>query len=124
MRRRVEANRRTTRRSVQIVVGVSVGTALLLAVVNRTYVAMYDSVTGQLVLAVVVGLFAIGFVWLRRLAKYETPHRFLAAAASDKPDAQDKPGVPGEVPETVARWQGQTPANGSPTVPGPRGGNR
>ncbi|GLY89249.1 type II secretion system F family protein [Actinoallomurus iriomotensis] len=124
MRRRVEANRRTTRRSVQIVVGVSVGTALLLAVVNRTYVAMYDSLTGQLVLAVVVGLFAVGFIWLRRLAKYETPQRFLASADSDKPEAPDKPGVPGEVPETVARWQGQTPANGSPTVPGPRGGTR
>jgi hypothetical protein len=124
MRRRVEANRRTTRRSVQIVVGVSVGTALLLAVVNRAYVSMYDTVTGQLVLAVVVGLFAAGFVWLRRLAKYETPQRFLASPDSDRPDAPAKPGVPAEVPETVARWQGQTPANGSTTAADPRGGAR
>jgi Flp pilus assembly protein TadB len=124
MRRRVEANRRTTRRSVQIVVGVSVGTALLLAVVNRAYVSMYDTFTGQLVLAVVVGLFAIGFLWLRRLAKYETPQRFLASADSDKPDKPDKPGVPAEVPETVARWQGQTPANGTTTSANPRGGTR
>jgi Flp pilus assembly protein TadB len=118
MRRRVEANRRTTRRSVQIVVGVSVGTALLLAVVNRAYVSMYDTLTGQLVLAVVVGLFAVGFIWLRRLAKYETPQRFLASADSDKP------GVPAEVPETVARWQGQTPANGATATANPRGGPR
>jgi Flp pilus assembly protein TadB len=122
MRRRVEANRRTTRRSVQIVVGVSVGTALLLSVVNRAYVSMYDTVTGQLVLAVVVGLFAAGFVWLRRLAKYETPQRFLASPDSEKPSA--RPGVPAEVPETVARWQGQTPANGSTTAADPRGGAR
>jgi hypothetical protein len=85
---------------------------------------MYDTFTGQLVLAVVVGLFAIGFLWLRRLAKYETPQRFLASADSDKPDKPDKPGVPAEVPETVARWQGQTPANGTTTSANPRGGTR
>jgi Flp pilus assembly protein TadB len=105
MRRRVEANRRTTRRSVQIVVGVSVGTALFLSVVNRSYVSMYDSFTGQLVLGVVVGLFAAGFIWLRRLAKYEMPQRFLASTEADKP------GVPGEVPETVARWQERPTGN-------------
>src|SRR5262245_8354284 len=116
MRRRVEANRRTTRRSVQIVVGVSVGVALLLAVGNRSYVEPYKTFTGQLVMAVVVGLFAIGFLWLRRLARYETPERFLASADSGRP------GVPDEVPETVARWQGQTPAGGSPTTS--RGGRR
>jgi Flp pilus assembly protein TadB len=80
MRRRVEANRRTTRRSVQIVVGVSVGTALLLSIFNRSYVRSYDSLTGQVVLAIVVGLFGLGFIWLRRLAKYEMPRRFLASA--------------------------------------------
>ncbi|GAA2085583.1 type II secretion system F family protein [Actinomadura alba] len=99
MRRRVEANRRTTRRSVQIVVGVSVGTALLLAVFNRSYVNVYDGFLGQFVLAGVVGLFGLGFVWLRRLAHYDMPQRFLG-----RPDAQ--PGVPTEVPATVAGWQG------------------
>jgi Flp pilus assembly protein TadB len=112
MRRRVEANRRTTRRSVQIVVGVSVGTALALAVFNRAYVKMYDGFLGQLVLAVVVGLFALGFIWLRRLAKYDLPERFLTSGDADKP------GIPAEVPETVARWQGQT------TAPTARGGPR
>ena len=79
---------------------------------------------GQLVLAVVVGLFAAGFVWLRRLAKYETPQRFLSSPDSGKPDAPARPGVPAEVPETVARWQGQPPANGSTTAADPRGGTR
>ncbi len=111
MRRRVEANRRTTRRSVQIVVGVSVGTALFLAVFNRSYVQMYNTFVGQLVLAVVVGLFALGFIWLRRLAKYDMPERFLSSGEADKP------GVPDEVPETVAGWQRQ----GTATA---RGGRR
>src|SRR4051794_180559 len=106
MRRRVEANRRTTRRSVQIVVGVSVGTALLLAVFNRSYVKMYDSFVGQLVLAVVVGLFACGFVWLRRLARYDLPERFLSSG-------EERPGIPGGVPETVARGRGQSAKGGA-----------
>jgi Flp pilus assembly protein TadB len=116
MRRRVEANRRTTRRSVQIVVCVSVGVALLLAIGNREYVQPYRTFTGQLVMTIVVGLFAVGFIWLRRLARYETPQRFLSSGETEKP------GVPAEVPETVARWQGNTPANGGPTTTGPTTG--
>src|SRR5918999_3055412 len=99
MRRRVEANRRTTRFSVQVVVGVSVGTSLLLAVFNRSYVAPYNDFLGQLVLSIVVGLYALGFLWLRRLARFDIPQRFLGTTA------EPTPGVPGEVPATVARWQ-------------------
>ncbi|TYB48389.1 type II secretion system F family protein [Actinomadura chibensis] len=101
MRRRVEADRRSTRRSVRIVVAVSVGTALALAVFNHSYVRPYDDVLGQLVLCVVVALYAAAFLWLRRLARYELPGRFLTEAR----DAA-QPGVPGEVPSTVAGWQG------------------
>lgn len=98
MRRRVEAERRSTRRSVQIVVGVSVGTALALAVFNHSYVAPYDGPFGQLVLTVVIGLYAAAFFWLRRLARFDLPQRFLT-------ERQDRPGVPAYVPPTVAAWQ-------------------
>ncbi|HEU5156346.1 MAG TPA: type II secretion system F family protein [Streptosporangiaceae bacterium] len=102
MRRRVGANRRTTRFSVQVVVGVSVGTSLLLAIANRSYVRPYDGFLGQIVLSVVVGLYGLGFIWLRRLAKFDMPQRFLGDAAAA---AGPQPGVPGEVPATVAAWQ-------------------
>jgi Flp pilus assembly protein TadB len=105
MRRRVEADRRATRRSVQIVVGVSVGTALGLTVFNRDYVEPYDDFLGQLMLCVVVGLYTAAFLWLRRLSKYDLPQRFLGSPKS-------APGVPGEVPETVAGWQGSAPLRG------------
>lgn len=81
MRGRVSAGRRSTRRSVQIVVGVTVVFVLGLARFNPGYVAPYGSVTGQLVLVIVVGLFALGFVWLRRLSSFDVPERFLATAA-------------------------------------------
>lgn len=77
VRRSVEAERRSTRRAVQFVVGVTVVTALGLAVLNPTYVAPYRSVTGQLVLAVVVGIFTLGFAWLSRLSALPGPDRFL-----------------------------------------------
>ena len=65
MRRKVNAERRSTRRSAQIVVGVSVGLALGLALFNQGYVHGYDSPLGQLVLVVVVALYAAGFIWMR-----------------------------------------------------------
>jgi Flp pilus assembly protein TadB len=99
MRRRVEADRRATRRSVRIVVGVSVGTAIGLAVFNHSYVEPYDDFLGQLVLCLVIALYGAGFLWLRRLAKYEMPSRFLTSSRAERP------GVPAEVPTTVAAWQ-------------------
>ncbi len=78
MRRKINAERRSTRRSAQIVVLVSVGLALGLAVLNPGYVHVYDSPLGQLVLVVVVALYAAGFVWMRRLATFDAPERLLA----------------------------------------------
>ncbi|WP_433464539.1 type II secretion system F family protein [Spirillospora sp. CA-128828] len=106
MRRRVEADRRATRRSVRIVVAVSVGTALALAVFNHSYVEPYDDVLGQLVLCVVVALYGAAFLWLRRLSRYELPGRFLSESRKAV-----QPGVPGEVPSTVAGWQGKGAAD-------------
>lgn len=82
MRRAVHAERRSTRRGAQIVVGVSVGLALALALFNQSYVRSYDSVPGQLVLVLVVALYAGGFAWMRRLAAFEVPQRLLSDAGS------------------------------------------
>jgi len=79
LRRRVEGSRRSTRRSVQIVVGVTVTMAAALILFNTGYVEPYRSVEGQIVLAVVIGMFAGGVIWLRRLSGFETPQRFLVA---------------------------------------------
>jgi Flp pilus assembly protein TadB len=81
MRRRVEAERRATRRSVQIVVGTAVAFAALLVVFNPSYVEEYDSLLGQAVLVVVAALFGAGFAWMRRLARFDKPARMLGPAA-------------------------------------------
>lgn len=77
MRRRVVSSRASTRRSVQIVVGISVFFVLGLSLFNKDYVEPYNSFIGQLVLLVVLGLFAAGFMWMRRLSVFELPGRFL-----------------------------------------------
>ena len=87
VRRKVNAERRSTRRSAQIVVLVSVGLALGLAVLNPGYVQVYDSPLGQLVLAIVVALYAAGFLWMRRLATFDAPERLLAGPSPALPAA-------------------------------------
>jgi Flp pilus assembly protein TadB len=92
MRRRVVAQRRSTRRSVQIVVGVTLTVVAALVLFNREYVEPYTTVEGQLVLVLVLLMFAAGFVWLRRLSGFEVPSRFLfmgAAAAERRQPAAD-----------------------------------
>ena len=87
MRRKVNAERRATRRSAQIVVGVSVGLALALALFNPGYVRAYGGPVGQLVLVLVVGLYVAGFVWMRRLATFEEPERLLLGPSPVLADA-------------------------------------
>ena len=77
MRRKVSAERRSTRRSVQIVVLVSVGMALGLAFIDRAFLAPYSSPFGQVVLALIASLYGLGIWWLRRLASFESPQRML-----------------------------------------------
>jgi Flp pilus assembly protein TadB len=79
MRQRVFAGRSSTRRSVQIVAGFSLLVVVGLAVFNRSYVEPYGTPQGQVVLATVAGIFALGFLWMRRLSGVEKPGRFLVA---------------------------------------------
>lgn len=85
MRRRVVSSRASTRRSVQIVVAISVTFVLGLSLFNRDYVEPYSSPLGQVVLLLVLGLFAAGFMWMRQLSVFELPSRFLFQ--SDTPAA-------------------------------------
>ena len=81
VRRSIEAERRSTRRAVQIVVTVTLLTALGLRLGNPTYVAPYRTPTGQLMLAIVAGVFAIGFGWLARLSALPRTPRLLPGHA-------------------------------------------
>ena len=107
MRRKINSSRRSTRRSVQIVIAVSVLMAIVLAVLDHRFLEPYDSVFGQLVLAVIVGIYALGIIWLRKLARFDTPQRLLGTASSTAQAQPSTPAMsPGGDPETVAAWRG------------------
>jgi Flp pilus assembly protein TadB len=120
MRQRVIAQRSSTRRSVQIVVVVSVAFVLGLAIFNRSFVQPYGTAIGQLVLAVVCLLFAAGFWWLRKLSKIETPDRFLVHAPERTGQRAGVPGMPGHFPPGEGTPQGLPGygVQGHPAVPG------
>lgn len=77
MRQRVNAGRKSTQRSVQIVVGVTVLFVVGLSLFNPAYVEPYNSAFGQMVLLLVLAFFGAGILWLRRLSHFEAPERFL-----------------------------------------------
>jgi tight adherence protein B len=78
LRRKISAGRAGLRRGVQIVVLLTVGFALYLTVFSREYVQPYSSPAGQVALAVVVGMFATGFAWMRSLSSGRAVQPFLA----------------------------------------------
>jgi len=77
MRQRINASRASTRRSVTIVVAVTVLFVVGLRVFNPSYVAPYGTPFGQIVLVGILAIFGAGVMWLRALAKDDTPERFL-----------------------------------------------
>lgn len=76
-RRSIMAQRSGTRRSVKIVVGVCVVFPIGMALFNPSYVEAYQTLQGQGVLTVVLGFFAAGLAWLRKLSIVPAPPRLL-----------------------------------------------
>lgn len=88
-RREIEADRAQHRTTVKWLTLFVLGFTVF-AVLNRSYSAPYGTVTGQLVLAVVVTLYAGGLWWLHHLGSVPAPGRFLG----DGPIGSDATGAP------------------------------
>lgn len=87
-RLRVDTEWATTRTSVRVIIVITVLMAAAMVVFNREFLEPYDTPGGQVMLAVVGGLFAAGFVWLGRLSRIRRQPRVLDAGPT---------GVDGEV---------------------------
>ena len=77
MRRQVEADRagpRTTVRYVLLITLVAVGGLVLF---DRSYLAPFATITGQVALAMTGGLFGLAFVWMHRLTSEKPAVRFI-----------------------------------------------
>jgi Flp pilus assembly protein TadB len=83
-RREIEADRAQHRTTVKWLTLFVLGFTVF-AMLNRTYSAPFATVPGQIVMALVVALYAGGLGWLHHLGSVPAPGRFLA------------PGAPGQV---------------------------
>lgn len=77
LRRRVSAGRSGMRRAVQIVVVLTLAFAAFLIAFGGTYLLPYSTPAGQVALAVVIGMFAAGFAWMRNLSGMQPTPPFL-----------------------------------------------
>lgn len=76
MRIRVEVGRTRVRTATKVIAGVVGATIILLTVLNRSYLAAYDSPGGQVVLLVVGAIFALGGWLLVYMSELDMPARF------------------------------------------------
>lgn len=80
MRRRVEESRKGLRRAAATIVAATAVFAGGVVLFSREYVAPYGTPAGQVMLMIVLGVFAGGLVWIRSAASLPSPERFLVDA--------------------------------------------
>ena len=83
MRLRVDAARARLRTAVRVIAACTASTAIGLILLNRRYLDVYGSMTGQLILAAVATCWGVALTWLARMSEFVAPERFLAM----RPDA-------------------------------------
>jgi Flp pilus assembly protein TadB len=76
-RRRIHAERATTRTSVRMIVAATLVMVIGQLALNRSFLDPYATASGQLVLAAAGGLFAAGFAWLHRMSRLRPQPRVL-----------------------------------------------
>lgn len=84
MRLRVEAARARLRTAVRVITGCTMAMAVGLILLNRSYLDVYGTPMGQVVLAAVVAMWGAGLWWLARMGEFVAPERFLALVPEDE----------------------------------------
>jgi len=77
MRLRVQAGRARVATTARIVTSCTLLLGGGLVLFKRDFLAPYGTTEGQVVLAIVGGIFALGFWWLARMSGISSPERFL-----------------------------------------------
>lgn len=80
LRRKITAGRAGDRRAVQLMLLIVLAVATFLVLFSDAYTAPYRTVAGQIALAIVLGLFATSFLWIRKLAMAKPATPFLPVA--------------------------------------------
>jgi tight adherence protein B len=89
---RVEKGRAKATTDARLIIMTTLAMAVGLVAFNRGYLRPYDSAAGQVVLALVGALFAVGFRWLHGLARqHELPRVLDLAASGSNRTTDDQP---------------------------------
>lgn len=81
MHQRIWVGRSRTRAAVRIISVTVIGFVGALFLLNRDYLAPYGTPSGQVVLAGIVGVFALAILLLHSGSKVQVPERFLEGAS-------------------------------------------
>jgi tight adherence protein B len=82
-RRRIDSEWSTTRTSVRLIVAVTLVMVIGQLALNRSFLDPYATPTGQLVLAVAGGMFALGFWWLHRMSRLRRVPRVVGTVGEE-----------------------------------------
>lgn len=82
MRQRIHTGRARTRTATRVICGTTVAMLLFMILVAGDYLSSYNSITGQIVLACGLGLFAAGLWGMHQLATPKPAPRFLQVDAA------------------------------------------
>jgi tight adherence protein B len=91
-RQRIAASRRRNHTSARVIVGTTLGVAVVMALLNRAYLRPFDSAAGQLALLAAGCCFALAFAGVARLMRDRDPSRILAGGAATA--ESETPAVP------------------------------
>ena len=117
-RREIEADRAQHRTTVKWLTLFVLGFTVF-AMLNRTYSAPFGTVPGQIVMALVVALYAGGLGWLHHLGSAPAPGRFLSARrANSSRGCQPAPRVQQGPSSPLAAGASDPPAGARAHIPG------
>ncbi|MDA0566144.1 type II secretion system F family protein [Streptomonospora sp. S1-112] len=88
---RIAASRARVRTSTRIIIGVTLGMAALLLLFSPDYLAPFDSLVGQVVLAGIGAIWGTALVWMVRMARPKQGPRVLAPAAEKPVEKAEAP---------------------------------
>lgn len=83
MRLRIDAGRARVRTSVRVITATTVGMAVGLVLLNRPYLQPFTGLFGQAMLALVGAVFAAGFAWLVKVARFVEEPRILTLSPTE-----------------------------------------
>lgn len=84
MRERIITSRARVRTASRLIAGFGVGMIAIVIAMRPTFLAAYDSMAGQMMLAVILGLFGLSMYWLARMSRWQAPPRLIDLEASSQ----------------------------------------